>query len=116
MIGGQTGNGALMVNGTTTGYYNISAASFSFQAGGQAFSNALFFLNDAALQYLETSDGWPPIGFGPSVVIADRGVAHSLTSTALTQEVYASPFGPRGLMKGAGLEASKITRIRPERE
>src|ERR1700761_3527239 len=58
MIGGQTGNGALRINGKTVGYYNISAASFGLQAGGQSFSYALFFMNDSALKYLTASDGW----------------------------------------------------------
>src|SRR5690348_14813626 len=66
MIGGQSGNGALRINGRTDSYYNLSAASFGLQAGGQKFSYALFFMNDAALKYLESSDGWA-IGSGPSV-------------------------------------------------
>ena len=69
-------------------------------------------MNDAALRYLEQSDGWA-IGSGPSVVVVDQGAAASLTSTTLTQDVYAVPFGQKGLMAGIGLEGSKITRIHP---
>ena len=47
IIGGQSGDGVLRVGGKTDGYYNISAASFGLQAGGQQFSYALFFMNDA---------------------------------------------------------------------
>jgi lipid-binding SYLF domain-containing protein len=112
MIGGQTGNGALRVGGKTVGYYNISAASFGLQAGAQRFSYALFFMTDAALDYLDRSDGWQ-IGSGPSVVVVDKGVAKSMTTTTLTQDVYAFPFGQKGLMAGLGLEGSKITRIQP---
>ncbi len=112
LIGGQTGNGALLVNGTAIEYYNISAVSFGLQAGAQAFSYALFFMTDSALQYLKSSDGWS-IGSGPSVVVLDKGAAASITSTTLTQDVYAVPFGQQGLMAGLGLEGSKITRIHP---
>jgi lipid-binding SYLF domain-containing protein len=112
IIGGQSGNGALRVNGKTTAYYNISAASFGLQAGGQAFSYALFFMNQGALDYLSKSDGWA-IGSGPSVVVVDKGKAATLTSTTLSQDVYAFPFGQKGLMAGLGLEGSKITRIHP---
>ena len=69
-------------------------------------------MNDAALKYLESSDGWA-IGSGPSVVVVDKGAAASLTSTTLSQDVYAIPFGQQGLMAGIGLEGSKITRINP---
>jgi lipid-binding SYLF domain-containing protein len=112
IIGGQSGNGALRIGRTTVGYYNISAASFGLQAGGQRFSYALFFMNDTALQYLRSSHGWA-IGSGPSVVVVDQGAAASLTSTTLTQDVYAVPFGQKGLMAGIGLEGSKITQIHP---
>jgi lipid-binding SYLF domain-containing protein len=112
IIGGQGGDGVLRVGGKTDGFYNIAAASFGLQAGGQRFSYALFFMNDAALQYLQKSDGWS-IGSGPSVVALDKGAAASLTSTTLTQDVYAIPFGQKGLMAGIGLEGSKITRIHP---
>ncbi len=112
IIGGQTGDGVLWVNGHARGYYNLSAASFGLQAGAQTFSYVLFFMTDAALKYLQNSDGWA-IGSGPSVVVVDKGVAASLTSTTATQDVYAFPFGARGLMAGLGLEGSKITRIHP---
>jgi lipid-binding SYLF domain-containing protein len=112
IIGGQSGDGVLRVGGKTNGFYNISAGSFGLQAGGQQFSYALFFMNDAALQYLQKSDGWS-IGSGPNVVVMDKGAAASMTSTTLSEDVYAIPFGQKGLMAGLGLEGSKITRINP---
>lgn len=113
VIGGQGGDGALKEGNKTVGYYNIAAASFGLQAGAQTFSYALFFMTDAALKYLENSDGWL-IGSGPSVVVLDKGAAASVTSTTLSQDVYAIPFGQRGLMAGIGLEGSKITHIHPD--
>lgn len=112
LIGGQTGDGVLLTNGNPDGYYNISAVSFGLQIGAQAFSYALFFMTDAALQYLKKSDGWS-IGSGPSVVVLDKGAAASITSTTLSQDVYAVPFGQQGLMAGVEIEGSKITRINP---
>jgi lipid-binding SYLF domain-containing protein len=110
MIGGQGGEGVLFERGKAVGYYKIGAASFGLQAGGQSFSYALFFMNDKALKYLKDSDGWS-IGSGPSVVVVDKGAAMSTTSTTLAKDVYAFPFGQKGLMAGLGLEGSKISRI-----
>ncbi len=110
LFGGQSGNGALRVQGKSAGYYNISAASFGLQAGAQAFSYVLFFMTEASLAYLRKSDGWA-IGSGPSVVVIDQGMAKTINSTTLSQDVYAVPFGQRGLMAGMGLEGSKITPI-----
>ena len=112
IIGGQYGDGALIQQGKTIGYYNIAAASFGLQAGGQSFSYALLFQKQSALDYLQKSDGWS-IGSGPSVVVMDQGAAASLTSTTVTQDVVAIPFGQKGLMAGLGLEGSKITSITP---
>jgi lipid-binding SYLF domain-containing protein len=112
VIGGQTGVGTLRVGGKTVGYYNISAASYGLQAGMQTFSYVLFFMTESSLKYLTESGGWA-IGSGPSVVVLDKGAAKSLTTTTLTQDVYAFPFGQRGLMAGIGLEGSKITRVQP---
>ena len=46
-------------------------------------------MTDAALEYLDRSGGWE-VGVGPSIVVFDQ----------------------KGLMAGAGLQGSKITRLR----
>lgn len=110
LFGGQIGEGVLFRNGRPTAYYNSVAASYGLQAGGQVFGYALFFMNDGALSYLDRSSGWE-IGMGPSVVVVDKGMGKSLTSTTLTQDVYAYIFDQKGLMAGLGIQGSKITRI-----
>ena len=113
LVGAQYGSGgALFKNGRTAGYYNILAGSYGLQAGVQSFSYALFFMDNASLNYLNRSEGWE-IGVGPSIVVVDEGMARSLTSTTLQSGVYAFIFGQKGLMAGLGLQGSKITRIYP---
>jgi len=112
MVGALSGNGALFEQGRVTRFFNISAASFGFQAGAQTYSYALFFITNSGLQYLKNSRGWS-VGVGPSVVVLDKGWATSQTSTTLTQDVYAIVYGQSGLMAGAGLEGSKISPINP---
>jgi lipid-binding SYLF domain-containing protein len=112
MVGGQTGDGVMRIHGRPVGYYNTSAASFGFQAGAQTFSYALFFITQSSLDFLDRSNGWQ-IGTGPSVVLIDKGMARTLNTTTLTQDVYAMIFGQQGLMGGLGIEGSKITRIQP---
>jgi lipid-binding SYLF domain-containing protein len=112
MVGGLTGNGVLLEGGRPTQYFNLSAATYGLQIGAQKYAYALFFINQSAIDYLKKSDGWA-IGSGPSVVVMDEGKALSTTSTTVTQDVYAFPFGQKGLMAGLGLEGSKITQIHP---
>jgi len=110
MFGAQYGEGALRKGNKTAGYYNTVAASYGLQAGAQAFGYALFFMNDGALAYLDKTEGFE-IGSGPSVVVLDEGMGKTMTSTTLTQDVYAVIFNQKGLMGGLGLQGSKISKI-----
>ena len=58
MFGGQVGDGVLTKMAAVAGYYNSVAASYGLQAGLQVFGYALFFMNDAALAYLDKSEGF----------------------------------------------------------
>ena len=112
IIAGQFGDGALRKNGKSVAYYRSLAASYGFQAGVQAFGYVLFFMDDASLQYLDNSDGWE-LGVGPSLVVLDSGFGKNLSTTTLQKGVYAFIFDQKGLMGGAGIQGSKITRINP---
>jgi lipid-binding SYLF domain-containing protein len=110
IVGAQYGEGALLKNGKVVAHYNSVAASYGLQAGIQGFGYAMFLMTDSALQYLNKSDGWE-IGVGPSIVIVDKGIAKTLTTTTLKDDVYAFIFDQRGLMAGLGLQGSKITKL-----
>lgn len=110
LFGGQLGEGVLFKNGKPTAYYNTVAGSYGLQAGAQTFGYALFFMNNEALAYLDKSDGWE-VGVGPSIVVVDSGMGKSMTSTTITQDVYAFIFDQKGLMGGLGVQGSKITKI-----
>jgi lipid-binding SYLF domain-containing protein len=114
IVGAQGGEGALLSGGKTLGYYNTLAASYGLQAGVQKFGYALFFMTNSALAYLNKSGGWE-LGTGPSLVVVDTGMAKSLTTTTLRNDVYAFSFDQKGLMGGLSLQGSKITRITPSR-
>jgi lipid-binding SYLF domain-containing protein len=114
IIGGQYGEGALRVNGKTTGYYRTVAASYGLQAGAQSFGYALFFLSDADLKYLKSSDGWE-LGVGPTIVVMDEGMSRSFSTSTAQSGVYAFFFDQKGLMAGLGIQGSKISKIQPDK-
>ncbi|MFZ4857217.1 MAG: YSC84-related protein [Desulfuromonadaceae bacterium] len=113
IIGGQGGNGALIENNKTVGYYNISAVTYGFQAGAQEFGYAMFLMTDSARKFIDESGGWE-VGVGPNIVVVDEGVAKSLTTTTAKDDVYAFIFGQKGLMAGISIQGSKITKIKAE--
>ena len=114
IVGGQFGEGALLVDGKTAGYYNTFSASYGLQAGAQTFGYAMFLMSDEALEYLGKSSGWE-VGVGPTVVVLDEGKAKNLSTTTAKEDIYAFIFSQKGLMAGIGLQGSKITRITPDR-
>jgi lipid-binding SYLF domain-containing protein len=113
IVGGQYGEGALVINKKIVGYYNTVAASYGLQIGAQSFGFAMFFMTDSALKYLNKSSGWE-VGVGPSVVMVDQGIAKSLTTSTAKEDIYAFSFSQKGLMAGLGLQGSKITKIHPK--
>jgi len=112
-VGGQYGDGALIKGGKTVGYYNTSGASVGLQAGAQKYGYALFFMNANALQQIDKADGFD-IGVGPTVVVMDEGMAKSMTTTTMKDDIYAFIFDQKGLMAGFGLQGNKITKINPK--
>lgn len=112
IIAGQFGDGALRKGGKTTGYYRSLAASYGFQAGVQAYGYVLFFMDDASLRYLDDTAGFE-LGVGPSLVVLDAGFGKNMSTTTLQKGVFAFIFDQKGLMGGAGIQGSKITRINP---
>ncbi|AJZ59600.1 YSC84-related protein [Paraburkholderia fungorum] len=113
IVGAQGGKGVMFgPDGKVLGYYSARAVSYGLQAGGQTFSEAMFLMTDAAVSYLDSSDGWS-VGVGPSVVVVDAGTGKSMTSTTLKSDVYAFIFGQQGLMAGIGVQGQKISRYNP---
>jgi lipid-binding SYLF domain-containing protein len=119
LVGGQYGEGALLVKGESggaysykvVGYYNTIQGSFGLQAGLQKFGYALFFMSDSAKAWLDKSDGWE-LGTGPTITIVDIGAATSFSTTTLQSDINAFFFDQKGLMAGLGLAGTKVTRIK----
>jgi len=109
-FGGQYGEGVLFEKDEATGYFNSISASFGLQAGVQHFGYVLLITNEEALEHVKHAQGWE-LGIGPSLVVADRGVGRSLTTTTIRSDIYAFMFDQKGLMAGSGLQGTKISPI-----
>lgn len=110
MIGGETGEGVMMVNGKPAAYYNTSGVSYGLQAGAQKYGYALFIMTDSALKSLENAEGFE-IGVGPSVVVMDDAMAKKTSTTTINKDIYAYIFSQKGLMAGLGVQGNKLTRL-----
>jgi lipid-binding SYLF domain-containing protein len=72
----------------------------------------MFFMNDRAVAELDKMEGFK-VGVGPSIVVMDEGMAKSITTTTIKDEIYAFIFSQQGLMAGLGFQGNKISRIDP---
>lgn len=114
-VGGHRGEGVLRKKGKSIAYYKTVAGSYGLQIGAQSFGYAMFFMDDKGLNNLiDHNSGWE-VGVGPSVVVVDKGMAKTLNNTTATESVYVFTFNQNGLMAGAGIQGSKITKINPDK-
>ncbi len=109
-IGGEYGEGALLVGGRNAGYYNTVSASFGFQLGAQERSIIIAFMTPEALDQFRRTAGWK-VGVDGSVAIITLGVGASIDTNKITSPVVGFILDPKGLMYNLTLEGSKISRI-----
>ncbi|MGD2113100.1 MAG: YSC84-related protein [Gammaproteobacteria bacterium] len=109
-IGGEYGEGALLVGGKTVGYYSTAAASIGFQLGAQKKSIVIVFMTDAALTDFRKSEGWKA-GVDGSVALIEWGVGEDINTVDIKDPVVGFVFSNKGLMYNLTLEGSKFTRL-----
>lgn len=110
IVGGQYGDGVLFKQGRPVTYYNTAGGSYGLQAGAQQFGYVLFFMKDAALNALDSTQGFE-LGVGPSVVLVDQGAASSTTTITTQDDIYAFITAQKGVMAGIGIQGNKITKL-----
>ncbi len=110
-IGGEYGEGALLVKGKTVDYYNTAAASIGFQLGAQVKSQIILFMNKKVLSSFRDSEGWD-VGVDGSVAIATFGAGGEIDTKTAKQPIIGFIFSNKGLMYNLTLEGSKITKIK----
>lgn len=109
-IGGEYGEGALLVKGKTTAYYNIASASIGFQLGAQARSQIVLFMTDKVLSEFRRSEGWKA-GVDGSVALATLGAGGAIDSETAKQPIIGFIFSNKGLMYNLTFEGSKISKL-----
>ena len=109
-IGGEYGEGALLIKGKTVDYYNTAAASIGFQFGAQFKTVMLIFLKKDALDKFRNSSGWEA-GVDGSVALIELGAGKDINTMNLQDPIVGFVFSNKGLMYNLTLEGSKITRL-----
>lgn len=109
-IGGEYGEGALLVGGRTVDYYSTAAASIGFQLGAQQKSIVIVFMTAGSLADFRRSDGWKA-GVDGSVAVIEWGVGEDINTVDIRDPVVGFVFSNKGLMYNLTLEGAKFTRL-----
>jgi len=109
-VGGEYGEGALLVKGKTVEYYSTAAASIGFQLGAQQKSQVILFMNDDVLKKFRDSNGWEA-GVDGSIAVAELGAGGEISSNTAQEPIIGFIFSNKGLMYNLTLEGSKMTKL-----
>ncbi len=109
-LGGEYGEGALLIDGKTIDYYSVAAGSFGFQIGAQSKNIVIIFMDANALTGFRDSLGWRA-GVDGSVALIDYGAGGSVDTKNIQHPIVGFVFGVKGLMVNLSLEGSKFTKL-----
>ncbi|KVN89123.1 hypothetical protein WJ96_24690 [Burkholderia ubonensis] len=111
IVGGQSGNGALRVGGSTVGYYNTSSLSVGLQAGAQSKAIVFLFMTQESLDEFRGSDGWAA-GAGASVALVKMGANGAVDTNTATAPVQVFVLTNAGLMGDVSINGTKVTKLK----
>jgi lipid-binding SYLF domain-containing protein len=125
IVGGAHGKGRVYVNGVVTGTSSVTQASIGLQAGGQAFSQVVFFEDQSA--YDSFTSGNFEFGAEASAVVITAGAAAQASTTGSSAGAASSgddagsqkggyrkgmatfTYAKGGLMAGAAIGGQKFS-------
>lgn len=110
-IGGEHGDGALRVGGSTVGYYSTTGASVGATLGMQSKSVVYLFMTQEALDKFRNSSGWSA-GGDASVAIAKVGANGTIDTTTATKPVEVFVLTNSGLIGDLSLGTTKISPLK----
>jgi lipid-binding SYLF domain-containing protein len=109
-VGGQYGEGELLIKGAPVAYYSTVGASFGLQIGAQIKTEVILFMTPEALKSFRESQGWE-VGVDASVAVINLGGGKDVNTRNIKEPVIGFIFSNRGLMYNLTFEGSKITRL-----
>lgn len=109
-VGGEYGEGSLLIHGEPVAYYNIAAASIGLQFGAQARTQIVLFMNGKVLASFRNSKGWKA-GVDGSVALATLGAGGAIDTNTAKEPIIGFVFSNKGLMYNLTFEGSKISKL-----
>ncbi len=109
-VGGEYGEGALLVDGLTLGYYNIISGSFGLSVGAQSKDLIIAFMTAEAVSAFRNSNGWEA-GVDGNIALLDVGAGERIDTTTIKSPIVAFVFDVKGLMADVSLKGAKFNQL-----
>ena len=107
-VGGEHGEGALLVRGEIVKHYQVTGASVGLTIGVAEHSEIILFMTNEARRKFEQSKGWT-IGADAGVAVASKGAGLEYDNETLRRPVLSFVLGEHGLIGDLSLRGAKIT-------
>lgn len=107
-VGGEFGEGTLVVDGRTEGYYATAGTQYGNLPNAEYKAEVIFFMTDAALQAFRATQGWK---VGEHAVVPALGSTADLAAIAPDAQHVGLIFSEDGVVPGLGFDGVKVTRI-----
>lgn len=109
-VGGEYGEGSLLIKGKPVAYYSTASASIGLQLGAQVRTQIVLFMNDNVLTSFRNSKGWQA-GVDGSVALATLGAGGAIDTETVKEPIIGFIFSNKGLMYNLTFEGSKISKL-----
>jgi lipid-binding SYLF domain-containing protein len=110
IVGGEHGDGALRINGTTVDYYSTSGGSIGLQAGAQTKAEVILFMTQESLDKFRASHGWTA-GADATIAVAHIGANGAIDTETAHRPIVGFVLTNTGLMAGVSLEGAKYSKL-----
>ena len=110
VVGGSWGEGVLVSDGSSVGYYSTGGASVGVLAGADSKAVYVLFMTQEALDKFRSGARWT-VGADASVTIAKAGADASVDTQSGKHPVIAYVLANSGLLLDVSLDGAKISRL-----
>ena len=111
VVGGEYGEGGMVIDGNITEYYQMISASIGLQAGAQKRSLIIAFITPEALAGFRKSNKWK-VGVDGSIAVVDWGGGIDLSSIDFKKTIVAFAFDNTGLMVNLSIDGSVFSKLK----
>jgi lipid-binding SYLF domain-containing protein len=109
-VGGQHGEGALLVGGKPVAYYSTSGGAYGLQLGALYKSEVILFMTAEALQGFRAAQEWT-VGADGAVPVVKVAAGGRVDAAAVSGPTAGIIFSNKGLVPGLALDGGKFTQI-----